>query len=350
MKKIILLLSAVIGICLLTFLTFNLLNKKGVSDSELIDFAISDTSSVDQIEITDAFSKNIKLIKKNGLWTAENGDCISRENINFILDAAKNVEFKGYLPKNSIKKFTELMSTQNTKVSYFVNGEWLKTWYIGPASQDHYGQIMLLESSSDGKSSNPVMMKIKGINGIIEPRFFADPRKWMCSNIFSLQVNEIQKVDVKFYDVKDRSFSIARQNQNFIVKQGNSKLEYIDTSNIYRYLQAYNKIHFSNPNYDMSDKQCDSIKKSKAFGSLSLTETNGKKTFLKFFRISAVEQQRNEFGEMVNMDMNYFWCLLPNKQLVKCQYFVFNPLLLGHVYFPAMKINTLKITQSDTTA
>jgi hypothetical protein len=213
------------------------------------------------------------------------------------------------------------MSTQNTKVSYFVNGEWLKTWYIGPASQDHYGQIMLLESSSDGKSSNPVMMKIKGINGIIEPRFFADPRKWMCSNIFSLQVNEIQKVDVKFYDVKDRSFSIARQNQNFIVKQGNSKLEYIDTSNIYRYLQAY--------------------KKSKAFGSLSLTETNGKKTFLKFFRISAVEQQRNEFGEMVNMDMNYFWCLLPNKQLVKCQYFVFNPLLLGHVYFPAMKINTL---------
>ena len=66
MKKIILLLSAVLGICLLTLLTFNLLNKKGVSDSELIDFSISDTSSVDQIEITDAFSKNIKLVKKNG--------------------------------------------------------------------------------------------------------------------------------------------------------------------------------------------------------------------------------------------------------------------------------------------
>ena len=67
MKKIILLLSAVLGICLLTLLTFNLLNKKGVSDRELIDFSISDTSSVDQIEITDAFSKNIKLVKKKDM-------------------------------------------------------------------------------------------------------------------------------------------------------------------------------------------------------------------------------------------------------------------------------------------
>ena len=59
MKKIILLLSAVLGICLLTLLTFNLLNKKGVSDRELIDFSISDTSSVDRIEITDALGQVI---------------------------------------------------------------------------------------------------------------------------------------------------------------------------------------------------------------------------------------------------------------------------------------------------
>ena len=124
MKKIILLLSAVLGICLLTLLTFNLLNKKGVSDSELIDFSISDTSSVDQIEITDAFSKNIKLVKKNGLWTAENGDCISRENINFILDAAKNVEFKGYLPQKSIKKFTPCSRAYHRGTGHVGNG-----WY-----------------------------------------------------------------------------------------------------------------------------------------------------------------------------------------------------------------------------
>jgi hypothetical protein len=32
------------------------------------------------------------------------------------------------------------------------------------------------------------------------------------------------------------------------------------------------------------------------------------------------------------------WCELPNGDLVKCQYFTFNPLILGHVYFPAMEV------------
>jgi hypothetical protein len=45
-------------------------------------------------------------------------------------------------------------------------------------------------------------------------------------------------------------------------------------------------------------------------------------------------ERLNEFGDIVNIDMNKFWCQLPNGQMVKCQYFVFNPLMLGHVYFP----------------
>jgi hypothetical protein len=52
------------------------------------------------------------------------------------------------------------------------------------------------------------------------------------------------------------------------------------------------------------------------------------------FRINSFQSQRNEFGEVVDIDMNKFWCQLPNGAMVKCQYHVFNPLLLGHVYFP----------------
>jgi hypothetical protein len=55
------------------------------------------------------------------------------------------------------------------------------------------------------------------------------------------------------------------------------------------------------------------------------------------FKIPTEEAQRNEFGDLENMDMNKFWCQLPSGELVKCQYFTFNPLILGHVYFPAME-------------
>ena len=60
---------------------------------------------------------------------------------------------------------------------------------------------MLLEDSENGKSDIPVMMKIKGFNGIIEPRFFADARQWACTNIFSLSAQQIDEVSAERLDV-----------------------------------------------------------------------------------------------------------------------------------------------------
>ena len=343
-RKSILFVSGILFLLILTWLSLNLLDNKGKSDLELIEFSIEDTTNITKIIITDPSSLSISLENKNGLWTEANGDCVSQQNVSFILDAAKNIEFKGYLPKNSITKFTELMASQHTKVEFFVDGEWEKTWYIGPSAQDHYGQIMLLETKSDGRSIQPVMMRIKGLKGIIEPRFFADKRKWMCTNIFALDLEEIKSVNVEFLDDPNRSFNIKNNAYNFTVKQGKNLLPFVDTSNIYRYLQAYKKIHFDKPNYELSKNQCDSLKKSMPFCKLTVQQSNGSSTLLKLYRITAKEEERNEFGEMVNMDMNNFWCILPNGQLVKCQYFVFNPLLLGHVYFPAMDLKKNQAT------
>jgi hypothetical protein len=123
----------------------------------------------------------------------------------------------------------------------------------------------------------------------------------------------------------------------YTVLQNGKKLTSVDTSNIFRYLQGYRKVHFELANYELNKKQCDSLKKSRPFCVLTLKETSGKSTKLKMFRIASSTPQRNEFGETVDMDMNKFWCQLPNGDLVKCQYFTFNPLILGHVFFPVME-------------
>ncbi len=338
MKKILVL---IFGIALLGGLGWyakKLISNDGQSDTQLIAFEIKDTNAVDKIIITDPFSTKMELIRKNKTeWTDKNGGCITQSNVHLILDAFSKITFKGYLPEKAQKKFTELMSTSHTKVEIFQNGEWTKTWYIGPAAQDHLGQIMLLETADDGKSTFPVMMSIKGMYGVIEPRFFADPRKWICTNIFSLKMNEIKEVDVKFPSEKHRNFKLAKKGIHYSLTQNGKKLASVDTSNIYRYLQVYKKVNFELANYELSKKQCDSLKKTAPFCVLKLTEMNHKKTTLRMFRIKTEEPQRNEFGDLVNMDMNKFWCQLPSGELVKCQYFVFNQLILGHVYFPAME-------------
>jgi hypothetical protein len=336
-KKIVILFVGISILVGLGLYTKSLLSKDGTSDSQFIEFAIEDTTTVDKIIITDPFSNKIELLKKSELWTDGKGGCISQSNVHFILEAFAKISFKGYLPEKAQIKFTELMATSHTKVEIFQHGEWTKTWYIGPPAQDHMGQIMLLETADDGKSDYPVMMHIKGMYGIIEPRFFADSRKWICTNIFSLELEKIDQVDISYPKEPYRSFSITQKEMKFAVKQNGEKLSDVDTSNIFRYLQGYRKVHFELANYELNKKQCDSLKKTTPFCILTVKETSGKTTKLKMFRIASSTPQRNEFGETVDMDMNKFWCQLPNGDLVKCQYFTFNPLILGHVFFPDME-------------
>jgi hypothetical protein len=333
-KKIIILVASLGIIVALTMYTMSLMDNSGKSVTELIDFAVEDTTTVDKIIITDAYSNKIEIVKEGEKWTDVDGSCISQENAHFIIEALSKIEFKGYLPDNSHKQFVKLMSAQHTKVEIFQEGEWVKTWYIGPSAQDHYGQIMLLETAEDGKSDVPVMMKIKGLQGIIEPRFFADKRKWMCTNIFALSVDKISKVDVRFNEEPARSFTVTKNKSDLAVYQQGKKLENVETAMVFRYLQNFKKIHFDIPNYELNDKQIDSLKRTTPFAVMTVNQTSGKSSKLRMFRIPTETPQRNEFGYEVLVDMNKFWCELPNGELVKCQYFVFNAILIGHPYFP----------------
>lgn len=303
----------------------------------LLDFSLKDTNAISKIIITDPYSRNIELIRHNKRWTDEQGGCITQVLVHNILDVAKNIEFRGYLPKKSHMTLKEKMSSYHTKVEFFVKNKWSKTWYIGPSSEDHNGQVMLLSTSGQGKSHEPVIMKVRGVQGIIEPNFFADSRQWICTNIFSVPMKNIQEVDIINHDDKDQSFHIEKTNVGHTLSQNDEALSYVDNANLNRYLHNYKKIHFDGPNYEFTPQQIDSLKKTEPFCELKLKETNGNSTHLKMYRIESKDLQRNQFGELVKTDMNKFWCELSDGTLVKCQYHVFNPLIMGHIYFPSIE-------------
>lgn len=335
MKKIVILIVSLIVVGGLGYYAYKLLSNKGKSDTELIEFAVEDIESVDKVIITDKFSQVIELIKSdNGTWLDEEGNCLVQENMTYILEAIKSIEFKGYVPKNSLKRYTNMMSTQHIKVEIFQNGSWSKTWYIGPAAQDHLGQIMLLDSKEQGKSDFPVVMKIKGHHGIIDARFFTDKRQWACTNIFSLDPSKISKVNVDFKEIPAKSFSVEKKGMNLNVYQQGKLLADVDTASIFRYLLGFKKVHFNAANYELNDKQIDSLKRTTPFAILSVTETNNKTTRLKCYRSFYKVETEGGLKMEKEMDLDRFWCELPDGTIVKCQYFVFNPLLMGQVFFP----------------
>jgi hypothetical protein len=336
MKRIIIIILGISLLVTLGIFTSRLISKKGKSDEQLaaFNFEIKDTASVNKIIITEPNGMEMTLIRSGNQWTDDKGECVQPVQVFNILEAAYNVRFKGYVPENSVKTVINRISTIGIKVQYFQNDDWTKTWYIGGSTADHHGTYMLVESAEAGKSDLPVIAEIKGMKGIIEPRFFADPRKWQCSGIFTYQMQDIAEVNVKFTERPDRSFEIRKIKNAYLVKYGGKYLTSLDTNMVYRYLLNYKRINFENPNYELNDKQLDSLKRSKPFCELKVRTTKGEKKKLRMFRIKATgDAEVDDFGDKVTYDINRFWCELPDGQVVKCQYFVFNPLIMGHIYF-----------------
>ena len=330
----------------LVWFSLYLMDNSGKSVTELIDFSVKNTDDITKVIITDEWENKLEIVKgENDEWEDAEGHCLQQQNMDFILEAFEKIEFKGYVPDNSIERYIGHMSAQHVKVEIFTKGEWLKTWYIGPSTKDHYGQVMLLDSKEFGKSDYPVIMKIKTLNGIIKPRFNADYREWMCRDIFSLSLDEIKSVDLNYNDEPKRSFTVKREGATFNVYQQNKLLPEVDTANIFRYLNNYKDINFNRPNYELNAIQVDSLRRTEPFCILTVEEMNGNNTALKLYRIETIEKNDmldNESIELVNTNNDLFWCEVPSGALVKCQYFHFDKILLGNVYFSSMDLSGVK--------
>ncbi len=343
-KKIKQLVFILIGISSLVFLAYyvtTLIGSDKKSDTELISFAVEDTLSINKLIITDKDGNKINVIRKGKKWTQMDGSKIKQEMVNNILYLIKNIEFKGYLPDASLKRFDEMMKTQHIKLEIFTKKEgWVKTWYIGPTSKDR-GQIMLLDSKKEGRSSRPVIMHDKTEQGgrILDVMFTVNKKEWGETEIFSLQLNEIESVELNFLNNQDRNFKVINSKNDPYVKYKGNKLK-TDLKMIYKYLQLFKKVHFNEPNYVLNKSQIDSLKKTKPFASLKLIEKSGKTTKLKMYKMPIKQNanQINESMEVVEMNMDKFWCELNDGELVKCQFFSFNKILNGHVYFPEMNV------------
>lgn len=345
-KKSILLVTLLVILGFLGFMATNLVRNSGKSDTELLNFDIKDTATIDRIVLTEPSGMNFELIRKGIKWEDKDGNCVVQEPVFYMLETIHNIEFKGYVPEASRDQLKKRMAANATKVEIYQQGEWKKTWFIGSSTPDHYGTYMLLETP-DQKSDLPVIMKVKGLHGIIGPRFFADARRWKCTNIFELERDQIAMVEVKNLDNSARSFKVTKNGSSYGVYQNGKALSMVDTNMIIRYLNNYKKIHYEYANFELNDKQLDSIKKAKPFVELTVKQITGKSEKLRLFRMKGNgDKQVDEFGDSITHDANRFWAQLPSGEIVKCQYFVFNPLIMGHIYFAIRPEAVIPETQS----
>lgn len=328
------LLVIVIGLGLIAGLAYyaSTLNKESkATDTSLIAFAVEDTASVDRIELYDSFlDLEYTLIRnKEGKWEGGNGECVQQNLVEMMLETMQKITLRGYVPQSAMKNMKKLLMAQHKEVKIFQNGKWTKTWYVGHSTRDHMGTHMLLETPK-GKSDNPVIMGMKGFYGILEPRFFADAKKFACTNLFSFKRDELVEIEVINRVSPDNDFvvKINGPDDYHVFSQGR-EMTNIDKENLVFYLNGFENIHFNQPNYTMSNKEIDSMKALAPDYELNLKSKDNGYKFKMYRRLDPEYNPK----DTIAYDMDYLWGFKEDGELVRLQYYTVGPLIQGKLVF-----------------
>lgn len=311
--------------------------KTTLSEKAMVDFQIEDTAAVDKIELIPMQGQPFTLTrKKTGEWVGPNDYCIQQEPVNYMLETFKNVEVKAFPPQEGQDIIKDRMTLEGIKVNIYMNGENspVKTWIVGSSTQDHYGCYMLLQKGKK-QSKEAVITTLPGFHGTLAYRFYADPLKWECTDLFTYNPGDIKKIEVINNEKPHRCFTIEVLGDNLFKAIRAGKNEPFDTNEVRNYLVNYKNIHYENTTVDVSPKQADSMKASTPYIVLSIEDKGGNKQTIKAYRKAPYKGDLYDLeGKLKDYDQDRLWILLEDGRFVRAQYFVFDKLFLGykHIY------------------
>lgn len=335
MKKLIVIVLGIGLIVGLTYMALNLKTSSKATDTALIAFAVKDTASVDKIEIYDSFKDQYFVLTRNkeGKWEGPEGMCVQQSIVKMMLETMNKVTLKGYVPQSAMSNMKKLLMAQHKRVKIYQNGKWSKTWYVGHSTQDHMGTHMLLETP-EIKSDNPVIMGMKGFYGILEPRFFADPRRFECTFLFSFPRTELKVVEVVNRVHPEESYKIdIASPDDYIVSSQGEIMTNINKDNLVFYLNSFENINFNQPNYTMSQKEIDSMKAEAPHYELKITGKNGSYELDLYRRLDPEYNVR----DTLVYDVNFLWGFKEEGELVRMQFYTVGPLIQGKTVFEEIK-------------
>ena len=300
-----------------------------------MQFAVEDTASVSKITIQDRNGNVALLERKNNSsdWTINKKYAARKDVIKLLLECFHDIRVRGNVPSKMRDNMLAVMTTSAKEVKiYGQNNELLKTYYVGPNTQDHMGTIMLLETPEDGRSEEPYITHIEGFTGFLNPRFFIDEMEWRSTDIFYYPNNDIAEIEVLHMTDPASSFKLTHF--------GNNKLKFerylngtltpfaqLDTAMAFDLLKRMRKVNIETYNTMLKPTAADSIKSITPTFVLRVKNNSGAITSLNLYLKKAKEMTPDATGQMTPFDPEYFWAKTDANEIGLAQFFVFEALL-----------------------
>ena len=336
MKKNLVLLILLVVLGVAAWWLYNRNTHSSIANKPLTDFAIADTSAIDKIFIAEPNGTTALLEKIAGTrnWTINKKYPARQDGIDLLMKTFARMRVRGNVASTAQENMLKVLATGGKKVEVYMGGDKpSKIYYVGPATPDHMGTIMLLEIPGVGRSNEPYITHMEGFTGFLSTRFFADEMDWRYTGVF-----EYPQLDFKQVTMMDRvqpsnSFRVTYQGGNSIslsqlLPDGSTiSVPDMDSSAVKDYLLLFKKVHFESYRTQLKPEAADSITRLIPAYSVELVDNRDQVHRVDLIWKRSTKSYTGPDGKPFPWDLEYFWGKTEAGELAMAQTYVFNPLI-----------------------
>lgn len=311
------------------------------------DFAVEDTASVTRIFMADKKNRSVLLERiSSDEWLLNKEYKARKSGSDMLLFTLHHLVAKAPVPKSGRENAVKLLATQSTKVEVyqmvyrinlfgriklFPHEKRTKTFYVGNATQDNQGTLMLMEGADD-----PFVVHLLDFRGFVAPRFSTQEEDWRDHTIFRNKIQNIRSVIVEFVEEPEKSVEIVNTGMDFAVVKWSAKdtMYGYDTLNLYNFLTAFADLRYEALLNNIDPHRKDSIIQSSPFHRITLTDMDNNKTVMKTYHKPNDVQRFDLEGNLYTYDLDRLYALInDDRDFVMIQFFVFDKVLKPFDYF-----------------
>lgn len=325
----IIILVLLLAVAVAAYLYFNQGKTTYNVEGAKMDFAVEDTSSITKIFIVDNQGKHVTLVKGENSWLVNNKYDARPDNIRLLMKTFSRIAVKAPVPKSAQDNIIKNIATKGTKVEIYQDGgQPSKVYYIGNSTMDQTGTYMLLETEGV-KSSVPFIMHIPGFKGFLYSRFFTDSQQWRDAAIFKYQPQDIQKLEVTYYETPEQSFTITKKDTSFIMTDKNNQEVKAPANRILEYLERYEKIYYEMVDTESKPELIDSVLNSQPFIRIAVTDVDGEINEVIAYHMPNFRQTLDPVsGELFEYDVDRMYANINKELFVYIQFATFDEITI----------------------
>jgi hypothetical protein len=335
-KKNLLLFLLFIILAAVAWFIYNRNTHSSIADQPLTEFAIADTAAIDKLFIAEPNGTTALLEKIPGTnnWMVNKKYPARKDGIDLLMKTFARMRVRGNVAANAQENMLKVLATGGKKVEVYMGGtKPVKIYYVGPATPDHMGTIMLLEIPGIGRSQEPYITHMEGFTGFLTTRFFADENDWRYTGVFEYPALDFKQVTMMDRVQPANSFRLTYLGGNKIalyqlLPDGSTiPIGDVDSSAVKDYLLLFKKVHFESYRTQLRPEAADSIGKLIPAYSVELVDNRDEVHRVDLIWKRSTKTFTGPDGLPFPWDLEYFWGKTEAGELAMAQTYVFNPLI-----------------------